>query len=291
MRRSTGLSDRGSPTVRRRRLGQELRRLRERAELTGDQVAAQLGWSAAKVSRIETAKTSPRKADVEALLETYEVDSGQRQELLDLHQDAARKGWWEDYQSSLPHEYTTLLGLEVEATFARNWEPQVVPGLLQTEDYALEVVKAVQPITRFAQGGVRSRVEARMARQQIILREDEPLTLWVVLDESVLLRGFGGGAVMRGQLGRLLTVSRLPNIRIQVLPLDAGHPVNTGSFLHLKFPEFHDVVYLESLFGARFVEEEETVYGYEIAFDRLQAEALDVDASRELIRKSIERWK
>ncbi|MFF3667396.1 helix-turn-helix domain-containing protein [Microtetraspora malaysiensis] len=285
------MSERGSPTLRRRRLGQELRRLRERAELTGDQVAAQLGWSAAKVSRIETAKTSPRKADVEALLETYEVDSGQRQELLDLHRDAARKGWWEDYQSSLPHGYTTLLGLEVEATLARNWEPQVVPGLLQTEDYALEVVRAAQPITRFAQGGVRSRVEARTARQQIIMREDEPLTLWVVMDESVLLRGLGGAAVMRDQLGRLVTVSRQPNIRIQVLPLDAGHPVNTGSFLHLKLPEFRDVVYLESLFDARFVEEEETVYGYEIAFDRLQAEALDVDASRELIKQTIERWK
>ncbi|MFF4774599.1 helix-turn-helix domain-containing protein [Microtetraspora fusca] len=285
------MSERGSPTLRRRRLGQELRRLRERAELTGDQVAAQLGWSAAKVSRIETAKTSPRKADVEALLEAYEVDSGQRQELLDLHRDAVRKGWWEDYQSSLPHEYTTLLGLEVEATLARNWEPQVVPGLLQTEEYALEVVKAVQSITRFAQGGVRSRVETRMARQEIILREEEPLTLWVVMDESVLLRGFGSAAVMRGQLDRLVTVSQRPNIRIQVLPLDAGHPVNTGSFLHLKLPEFHDVVYLESLFDARFVEEEETVYGYEIAFGQLQAEALDVDASRELIQKSIERWK
>ncbi|GLW98277.1 DUF5753 domain-containing protein [Microtetraspora sp. NBRC 16547] len=138
---------------------------------------------------------------------------------------------------------------------------------------------------------MRSRVEARTARQQIIMREDEPLTLWVVMDESVLLRGFGSAAVMRGQLGRLVTVSRQPNIRIQVLPLDAGHPVHTGSFLHLKLPEFHDVVYLESLFDARFVEEEETVYGYEIAFDRLQAEALDVDASRELIRQTIERWK
>ncbi|WP_433418893.1 helix-turn-helix domain-containing protein [Microtetraspora malaysiensis] len=285
------MSERGSPAVRRRRLGQELRRLRERAELTGDQVAAQLGWSAAKVSRIETAKTSPRKADVEALLEAYEVDSGRRQELLDLHRDAARKGWWEDYQSSLPHEYTTLLGLEVEATLARNWEPQVVPGLLQTEEYALEVVKSVQPFTRFAQGGVRSRVEARIARQQIILREEEPLTLWVVMDESVLLRQFGSAAVMQRQLERLIEMSYKPNVGVQILALRAAHPGQSGSFLHLKMPEFHDVVYLETLYGANFVEDEDTAYGYEIAFDYLRAEALDVEDSRRIIEQAIRQWK
>jgi transcriptional regulator with XRE-family HTH domain len=286
------LPERGSsPTVRRRRLGQELRRLRERAALTGDQVAGRLGWSAAKVSRIETAKTSPRKADVEALLDVYQVGADQRRDLLDLHQDAGRRGWWEDYQDSLPHEYTTLLGLEAEASEARNWEPQVVPGLLQIEEYALEVTRAAQPITRFAQGGLRSRVEARMARQQIILRDEEPLTLWVVLDESVLLRRIGDGTAMRGQLEHLIELSRRPNIRIQVLPADAAHPVNTGSFLHLKFPEFHDVVYLESLFSARFVEDEEMAYGYEIAFGHLQHEALDTDATRDLIHKTIQRWK
>lgn len=286
------MPERGSsPTVRRRRLGQELRRLRERAALTGDQVAGLLGWSAAKVSRIETAKTSPRKADVEALLDVYEVATDRRRELLDLHREAGRRGWWEDYRDSLPQEYTTLLGLEAEASEARNWEPQVVPGILQTEEYAREVINAGKRSTVVPPAGVRSRVEARIARQQTILGADSRLRIWVVLDESVLLRGFGGAEVMRGQLRRLIDVAELPNVELQVLPFDAGHPVQTGSFLHLKFSEFHDVVYLESLFSARFVEDDEMAYGYELAFDHLRMSALGVDASRELIKKSAERWR
>ncbi|MDF5754896.1 helix-turn-helix transcriptional regulator [Spongiactinospora sp. TRM90649] len=285
------MPERGSPTVRRRRLGQELRRLRENAGMTGDQVAERLSWSASKVSRMETAKTMPRRADVQALTSLYGADEAKQHELLGLLRDAARKGWWEDFSDSLPDELTTLLGLEADAVFARNWEPQIVPGLLQTEEYAYEVIRATQPITRIPPGEVRTRIEARMARQQLILRAEEPLVLWVVLDESVLLRRFGAVSVMRRQLERLIEVSRMPNIRVQILPLDAGHPVNTSSFFHLRFPEFHDVVYLESLYSARFVEDEGLVYGYEIAFDHLRTEAAGVDASRELIEKRIERWK
>nr|WP_260407618.1 DUF5753 domain-containing protein [Planomonospora venezuelensis] len=184
------------------------------------------------------------------------------------------------------------MGLEVEAVSARSWEPQLVPGLLQTEEYAREVIRATQAITRIPPGEFRSRVEARMARQDLILRNTDPLTLWMVLDESVLLRRFGGASVMSGQLERLVELSRRPNIRLQILPLNSEHPVNTGSFFHLKFPEFHDVVYLESLHSARFVEDEEMVFGYEIAFGHLQAEAFGADASRELIEKTIEeRWR
>ncbi|MFB9882550.1 helix-turn-helix domain-containing protein [Planobispora siamensis] len=286
------MPERGSPTVRRLRLGQELRRLRERRDLSGEDVATRLKWSASKVSRIENAKTMPRRSDVEALAELYEVGTALQQELLELHRDAARRGWWEDYSGSLPQEYTTLLGLEVEAVSALNWEPQIVPGLLQTEDYAREVIRSTQAITRIPPGEFRSRVEARMARQDLILRSVDPLRLWVVLDESVLLRRFGGATVMRDQLERLVELSRLPNVRVQILSLDREHPVNTGSFFHLKFPEFHDVVYLEALHSAWFVEDEEMAYDYEIAFDRLQSEAFGVDASREIIQKTVEeRWR
>ncbi|MBG0827296.1 helix-turn-helix domain-containing protein [Planomonospora sp. ID67723] len=282
----------GSPTVRRLRLGQELRRWRERRDLSGEEVATKLKWSASKVSRIENAKTMPRRSDVEALAKLYEVGEAREQELLGLHQDAARKGWWEDYSDTLPQEYTTLLGLEVEATSALNWEPQIVPGLLQTEDYAREVIRATQAITRIPPGEFRSRVKARMARQELIHRSVEPLRLWVVLDESVLLRRFGGATVMRDQLERLIELSKLPNIRVQVLSLNNEHPVNTGSFFHLKFPDFHDVVYVEMLHSARFVDEEEKAYDYEIAFQYLQSEAFGVDASREIIQKTIEeRWR
>ncbi|GIH80420.1 helix-turn-helix domain-containing protein [Planobispora longispora] len=284
--------ERGSPTVRRLRLGQELRRLRERRALSGEDVATRLKWSASKVSRIENAKTMPRRSDVEALAGLYEVDEVRQQELLDLHQDATRRGWWEDYSDSLSPEVITLLGLEAEATSALNWEPQIVPGLLQTEDYAREVIRATQAVMRIPPGELRDLVKTRMARQDHLLRSADPLRLWVVLDESVLLRRFGGASVMREQLERLIEWSRLPNIRVQVLSLSGSNPVNSGSFLHLTFPDFHDMVYLEALHDSRFVENEKLVYDYEIAFSQLQSEAFGVDASRELIGNVIEeRWR
>ncbi|WP_405088141.1 helix-turn-helix domain-containing protein [Microbispora sp. NBC_01389] len=285
------MPEHGSPTVRRRRLGQELRRLRERAGMTGDQVATRLGWSAAKISRIETARTSPRESDVEALLVIYMVDSRQRQELLALHRDATRKGWWEDYRDSLPKEYTTFLGLEAEATSARDWEPQVVPGLFQTEAYVRAMMESGQRSTLEAPGGVRSRIEVRMARQQAVLRVDNPLAISAVVEESVLLRRFGGDEVMREQLGRLIEVSELPNVELRILLLDTAHPINTGAFSHLKLPEFHDVVYLEALLGGRLVEDETIVYRYEVAFDYLETKALDVDASRRLLEKTVRHWR
>ncbi|GGN98582.1 helix-turn-helix domain-containing protein [Microbispora bryophytorum] len=285
------MPEHGSPTVRRRRLGQELRRLRERADLTGDQVAVRLGWSAAKISRIETARTSPRTSDVEALLLIYMVDSRQRQELLALHRDATRKGWWEDYRDSLPKEYTTFLGLEAEATAARDWEPQVVPGLFQTEAYVRAMMESGQRSTLEAPGGVRSRIEVRMARQQAVLRTDSPLAISAVLEESVLLRRFGDHEVMREQLRRLIEVSERPNVELRILPLDADHPINTGAFCHLKVPEFHDVVYLEALLGGRLVEDEAIVYRYEVAFDYLETKALDVDDSRRFLEKTVRHWR
>ncbi|MEV7801469.1 helix-turn-helix transcriptional regulator [Microbispora sp. NPDC088329] len=281
----------GSPTVRRRRLGQELRRLRERADLTGDQVAARLGWSAAKISRIETARTSPRTTDVEALLMIYMVDSRQRQELLALHRDATRKGWWEDYRDSLPKEYTTFLGLEAEATVARDWEPQVVPGLFQTEAYVRVMMESGQRSTLVAPGGVRSRIDVRMARQEAVLGAESPLAISAVLEESVLLRRFGDHEVMREQLRRLVEVSELPNVELRILPLDADHPINTGAFCHLKLPEFHDIVYLEALLGGRLVEDETIVYRYEVAFDYLETKALDVDDSRRFLEKTVRHWR
>lgn len=285
------MPEHGSPTVRRRRLGQELRRLRERADLTGDQVAARLGWSAAKISRIETARTSPRTTDVEALLVIYMVDSRQRQELLALHRDATRKGWWEDYHDSLPKEYTTFLGLEAEATAARDWEPQVVPGLFQTEAYVRAMMESGQRSTLELPGGVRSRIEVRMARQQAVLRAESPLAISAVLEESVLLRRFGDHEVMREQLKRLIEVSELPNVELRILPLDADHPINTGAFCHLKVPDFHDVVYLEALLGGRLVEDEAIVYRYEVAFDYLETKALDVDDSRRFLEKTVRHWR
>ena len=284
-------SQQGSPTVRRLRLGQELRLLRERKKLTGAKAAKELSWSASKISRIEAAKTVPSAEDIKALAELYKIDSGKRDELFALLRDADQRGWWEDYEDALPGEYTRFLGLEAEATFQRNWEPQIVPGLLQTEDYAREVVLSVRGITRITHSGVRSRVEARVDRQQRVLHRPQPSQLRFVLDEPALMRRFGEPSVMREQMEHLLEMSLLPHVSVQVLAMDALHPVNTGAFIHLKFAEFDDVVYLEQLYTAHFVEDLERVAGYEAAFDYIKSQALDEDESRVLIQRKAMMWR
>ncbi|MEV4108285.1 helix-turn-helix transcriptional regulator [Nonomuraea sp. NPDC049695] len=284
-------SQQGSPTVRRLRLGQELRLLRERRALTGARAARELGWSASKVSRIEAAKTMPSADDIKAMAELYHLDGRKLDELFGLLRDAEQRGWWEDYEDTLPGEYTRFLGLEAEATHQRNWEPQVVPGLLQTEDYAREVILATRGIARITHSGVRSRVEARLDRQQRVLHRADACVLNVVLDESALTRRFGEPAVMREQMEHLLEISLLPHVSVQVLTLDALHPVNTGAFIHLKFAAFDDVVYLEQLYTASFVEDLERVAGYEIAFDHIRSEALDEDESRVLIQRKAMLWR
>ncbi|MEU7862863.1 MULTISPECIES: helix-turn-helix transcriptional regulator [Nonomuraea] len=284
-------SQQGSPTVRRLRLGQELRLLRERKKLTGARAAKDLGWSASKISRIEAAKTVPSAEDIKALAELYKIDSGKRDELFALLRDADQRGWWEDYEDALPEEYTRFLGLEAEATFQRNWEPQIVPGLLQTEDYAREVVLSVRGISRITHSGVRSRVEARMDRQQRVLHRPQPSQLCFVLDEPALMRRFGEPSVMREQMEHLLEMSLLPHVSVQVLVMDALHPVNTGAFIHLKFAEFDDVVYLEQLYTAHFVDDLERVAGYEEAFDYIKSQALDEDESRVLIQRKAMMWR
>ncbi|MEV0228485.1 helix-turn-helix transcriptional regulator [Nonomuraea sp. NPDC050786] len=284
-------SQQGSPTVRRLRLGQELRLLRERRALTGARAARELGWSASKVSRIEAAKTMPSADDIKAMAELYHLDGRKLDELFGLLRDAEQRGWWEDYEDALPEEYTRFLGLEAEATHQRNWEPQVVPGLLQTEDYAREVILATRGISRITHSGVRSRVEARLDRQQRVLHRAHACVLNVVLDESALMRRFGEPAVMREQMEHLLEVSLLPHVSVQVLTLDALHPVNTGAFIHLKFSAFDDVVYLEQLYTANFVEDLERVAGYETAFDNIRSEALDEDESRVLIQRQAMLWR
>lgn len=284
-------SQQGSPTVRRLRLGQELRLLRERRALTGAKAARELGWSASKVSRIEAAKTMPSSDDVKALASLYRADVEKLEELFGLLRDAEQRGWWEDYEDALPEEYTRFLGLEAEAIHQRNWEPQAVPGLLQTEDYAREVILATRGIARITHSGVRSRVEARLDRQQRVLHRPNPCRMSVVLDEAALMRRFGEPSVMRAQMEHLLEISLLAHVNVHVLPLESLHPVNTGAFIHLKFSAFDDVVYLEQLYTAHFVEDLERVAGYESAFDHMQSEALDEAESRVLIQRKAMQWR
>lgn len=284
-------SQQGSPTVRRLRLGQELRLLRERQKLTGAKAAKELGWSPSKVSRIEAARTMPSADDIKAMVKLYRVDGDKFDELIGLLRDAEQRGWWEDYEDALPEEYTRFLGLEAEAISQRSWEPNIVPGLLQTEDYAREVILSSRAISRITHSGVRSRVEVRLDRQRRVLHRPDPCRLTVVLDEAALMRRFGEPSVMREQMEHLLEMSLLPHVGVHVLTMDSLHPVNTGAFIHLQFAAFDDVVYLEHLYTAHFVEDLERVAGYETAFEHIKAEALDEDESRVLIQRKAMLWR
>jgi transcriptional regulator with XRE-family HTH domain len=279
----------GSATVRNRRLAAELRRLREAADLTGDEVAEQLGWSASKVSRLENARQAPRFTDVKRLLELYDIQGAQRDQLLQLARDAVRKGWWEAFSDALPDQYASYIGLEIEAEAIWQWETQVVPGLLQTEAYALAVEQWSHSIEVIPPSRVDARVETRLARQSILTRET-PLRLSIILDEALLLRRYGDADIMREQLYRLEELAELPNLKLQVLQLDGPHPITTGSFTLLQFPpasgiRFHDVAYIEHLNGCSYLEEETETYRHRLSFERLSAEALGPAESMERISR------
>ncbi|GGL42173.1 transcriptional regulator [Planomonospora parontospora subsp. antibiotica] len=275
-----------SPTVRRRRLASELRRLRERAQLTMEEVGERLGWSATKISRIETARVRVGLKDTERLLDLYAVGSEKYSELIDLAKDARKKGWWQAY-GDLPAEYTTYIGLEAEAASMRSFAPTVLPGILQTEDYARAVIRSALFIS--SPGEIERRVEVRMARQELLV-QDEPLRLWVVLDEAIIRRPVGGAAVMRSQLDRLLDVADLPNVTVQVLPFAVGvHPGTNGAFEIMEFPEpaDPDVVFMENFTGSLYIERETDVHRYTMIFDHLRAKALDPDNSRRFITETV----
>jgi transcriptional regulator with XRE-family HTH domain len=276
-------ADRRAPSVRGRQLAAELRRLRDAATLTGEEAAARLGWSPSKVSRIENGQTAPSPADLRRVLDLYEVTGTQRGRLELLGQSAGQRGWWDAYADTLGPEYTALIALEAEAESVRWYSPMLVPGLLQTERYAREVIRSGLLIA--PPGEIERRVQVKMNRQRVLAR-DTPLLLDVVLDEAAILRPVGDAAVMREQLAHLTRIAGQPNVNLQMLPLAAGpHPATTGEFTILGFPELiaPDVVYLENMTSDLYVEREADVYRYAMAFDRLRAIALGPDDSAALI--------
>jgi transcriptional regulator with XRE-family HTH domain len=282
----------GSPTVRRRRLAAELRRLREHADLTGEDVAERLGWSASKVSRIELYRTGVKTTDLVRLLELYGVTGTHQAELLALATEPRRKGWWEAYSDALPEEYSAYIVMEAEAESLECWSPQLVYGLLQTTDYARAVIEAHMGSTvGLPPGKIRQRVQARIERQQMITGERQ-MPLSVVLDQSVLLRRVGDERIMRQQLEHLIEMSEHPNVRIQVLPLAGSHPIGTGGFVLLHFApvpgisQSTDVIYIEQLGRtALYVEDEDEVFDYRLALTRITERSLTPDESRDLIAK------
>jgi transcriptional regulator with XRE-family HTH domain len=274
------VTERRSPTIRRRRLGAELRRRREAARITIEVVAERLSCSASKISRIETGHTSATPRDVQHLLEIYGVRGADADELVQISREARQKGWWHPYSTVLTGAY---VGLEAAARSARAYEQQVVPGLLQTEAYASAMIRAARP--DITDGDVDRRVRVRMGRQSL-LTQDDPLHLRVVLDEAVVSRPVGGDAVMRAQVARLVEAAGLPNVSLQVLPFSVGaHAGMDGTFAILNFPEpgDPDVVYAENATGGLFLEKHDELRKYSFIFDHISAAALREDQSVALL--------
>jgi transcriptional regulator with XRE-family HTH domain len=276
----------GSPTVRRRRLAAELRGIRESMGKNGDTVAAALKWSPSKISRYERARTGLRPREVERLLDYYKITGSRRTLLLALAEDAAQKGWWEEFADTLSEDYQQFIGLEHEATSIAVWHVDVVAGLLQTEAYARHIISSYSRVEPIAPGMIGRLVRVRMQRQQVLSREE--LQLSVVLDESVLKRRIGDDSVMYEQLQRLAREAERPNMILRILPLDAQHTVFGESFVIFGFGEdsdamLQDVVSTEHLRSGFTLEGERETYLHRIAFQMLAEASLDPAASRELI--------
>jgi hypothetical protein len=272
------------PAVRRRRLGEELRRLRDLAGLTSGEAARMAGWHQSKVSRIETGRSSVRAEDVTVLLDVYAVrDRALRDLLGTLAEGGHQRGWWHEFRDVLPVEYRDFITLETGASRARSMENSVVPGLLQTYDYALALTGEVMP--QLDRRALEALVDVRVARQAV-LHQDPPLELWAVLDEAVLRRGVGGREVMAGQLRKLEQAAGLPQIRLQVLPFTAGGHIGlTNSFVIFSFPPIGDldVVVVDHLTSTLYVDRKEDIEAYSAAFAGLRARALSEEESVAMI--------
>ena len=278
------------PTVRERRLAAELRRLRAAGGWHGKDVAERLGWSASKVSRIETGRIGVSEQDLDRLLDLYRVSGGHAEYLRRLAPHTRPRGWWDAYADTLSTGYANLIRLEAGSRALRCWSAVVPHALLQTPDYARQVISATWDPPSPAE--VARRVQVCVRRQELLDgRDGNPLGLSAVIDESVLLRrpagsGADAGAILRGQIERLLAVAERPNVTIRVLPFAAGLPPDTsGSFAVLDSPvrPGADVVYLENKTRIFFLDGDGEVRRYEQAFEHIAGMALDPERSRDVL--------
>ena len=278
-----------SPTVRRRRLALELRRLRETARFTCEEVAERLECSASKISRVETGRVAASPRDVRDMLEIYGIPADQRESWVQLARDSRQKGWWHAYSDTIQPQFATYLGLESAASEIRIYEVSLIPGLLQTEDYARAVISA--GMMNGEHEDIERRVALRMARQQPALTRADSPKLRVVLDEAALRRTVGGPGLMRMQLEYLLGLASLANVAVQVIPFGGGaHPAMGRPFVVLVFPERADpdVVYLEDLTSALYLEDADEVDRYNMFFNHLRATALSFYDSTALMTSMLE---
>ncbi|TVT61980.1 helix-turn-helix domain-containing protein [Amycolatopsis rhizosphaerae] len=280
--------DSGS-TVPRRQLGRHLREARGRARLTVKAAAEALEWSEAKIWRIETGQTSLRSLDAEAMCRIYGVDAETTEALKGLAKETKTRGWWHAYGDVIPNGFDVYIGLEGAAASLHWYESELVPGLLQTPDYARAVISYDNP--EDDPDEVELRVRLRMERQVLLTRPVAAPRLYVVLNEAILRRPVGGRPVMAGQLERLAQVSELPNVRLRVAGFAAGlhHGVMSGPFVLLRFPTNGDgketeppTVYMDGFTGALYLDKANEVARYDDAFHRIWDAALDEAASKDL---------
>jgi transcriptional regulator with XRE-family HTH domain len=250
------------PTVQRLVLGGHLRRLREQANMTTERAAASIRGSHSKISRMEHGRVGFKERDIADLLTLYGVVAGpEREALLDLAKEASTPGWWQAYSDILPNWVEPYFGLEAAASFIREFELQFVPGILQIEEYARAVIRLG---TLQSEDEVFRRAKARISRQDIFLR-DEPPKIWAVLDEGALRRQIGGREVMRAQVEHLIKMCEHPNVTLQILPFSAGaHRAMGGPFTILRYtePDLRDVVYIEQLTSALYLDKPTEVDAY-----------------------------
>ncbi|WP_406114208.1 helix-turn-helix transcriptional regulator [Kitasatospora purpeofusca] len=270
-------------TVRRRRLGGELRKLREQRKLTAEVVAEATGMSQPKLTRIETAHTAAKIEDVNKLLDFYGCDDQDfRAGLIAITKDGSKRGWWLSYRDVINATANDLILLETDASTYKTYEPAFVPGLFQTPEYARIVIERL----RVRSGGtVDDLVQVRMARQHILTRPN-PVQVWAVIHEAALCANSNRPDIMAPQLDRLLTLSRLANVNIQVMPTNAAiHPGMSGAMALMGFPQRQDldVVLVEGLISSLWVEEPADVELYRGKFQEITAEALPVDSSLDFI--------
>ncbi|GGW00166.1 helix-turn-helix transcriptional regulator [Streptomyces globisporus] len=273
------------PTVRRRILGMELRKLRDHAGLTTEEVSSNMGWHQSKLSRVENGRSGMRAHEIAKVLDLYGVSSQEEREALGaLAREGKQRVWWQPYSDVLTQRYASYIGFEAEAVAMRSFQTLLIPGLLQTPDYARATIQALQPEASAAD--VRALVEVRLARQNAVLTREEPLKMWAIVDEAVLRRQVGPHEVRERQLLRLAEAAEQPHVVLQVLPFSAGgHIGMLGPFVILEFPVRGDldVVYAESLTSSLYLERDEDLAAYGRAYDLLRAAALDTGPSRDLI--------
>lgn len=270
------------PTVRRRQLGNQLRTLREKRQLTLDDVERLTGITAAKLSRLETARSAAKPEDIERLAGAYGCDEALCAALVAVAKDGNKRGWWFNYIDVLAPWYADQISLESSASTFRTYQSHFIPGLFQTADYARAV------ITRLGIGISPSDVEARVRvrrERQSVLTQPQPLEVWAVIHEAALHSRVGGVRTMRGQLEKLLELATLPNVTIQVMPADAGvHPGMNGAFTILGFPEATlDVVFTEGMLSSQWVEEPAEVGIFDRSFREITADAWPLEKSLDFI--------